>query len=77
MMIPFLKRKKTSDPSPYPPDLFEPVLRSSICTGEKTACFRNRETGKLHQILAIRSREDLEDFGKQYGVNTEKMKTVF
>lgn len=72
-------RKKNAAPalSPYSLESFEPVLRSSICTGEATACFRNRETGKLHEIMVIRSPKDLADFGKQYGVDIENMRTVY
>ena len=71
------KKKNAPVPSPYPPESFEPVLRSSICTGEATACFRNRETGKLHEIMVINSPKDLTDFAKQYGVDIESMRTVY
>ena len=32
-----------------------PVIRSSICTGEKTAGFKDQETGKFQDICCIRS----------------------
>ncbi len=70
-------RKKTPQPIPCPPEQFEPVLRSSICTGEMTACFRDRGTGKLKEIMVIRSPKDLADFGKEYGVDVSKMRTVY
>ena len=73
----FSRKKKLPEPSPYPPERYEPVLRSSICTGEKTACFRDLETGKLHEILVIRTRQDLEEFGVQYGVDIENLKTIY
>ena len=53
------------------------MLRSSICTGETTACMRNRETGKLHEIMLIRSDGDLRQFGEAYGVDPEKIRTVY
>ena len=71
------KKKSVPPPSPYSLDRFEPVLRSSICTGEMTACMRDRATGKLHEIMVIRSPKDLADFGKQYGVRVEDMRTVY
>ena len=71
------RKKNLPEPSPYPPEKYEPVLRSSICTGEKTACFRDLETGKLHEILVIRTRQDLEEFGVQYGVDIENLKTIY
>ena len=38
-------REKRTPRSFYPLEQFEPVLRSSICTGEMTVCFRDREAG--------------------------------
>ena len=75
----FWKKKKDSAPapSPYPVEAYEPVLRSSICTGEMTACFRNRETGKMIDIMLIRNPKDLADFGTQYGVDVGIMRTVY
>ena len=61
----------------FPPDQYEPVLRSSICTGEKTACMRDRKTGQLHEIMLIRDPYELEQFGKKYGVDTARIKTIY
>ena len=36
-----------------------PVIRSSICTGEKTAGFKDMDTGKFEDICCIRSDRDL------------------
>lgn len=73
--------RKKSSPSPvsapFPLERFEPVLRSSICTGECTACMRDRESGKLHEIMVIRSSNDLEQFRKQYLVDIENLRTVY
>ena len=70
-------RKKSASTSLYPIEKYEPVLKSSICTGELTACFRDRETGKVHDIMVIRNPKDLHDFGKEYGVDVENMRTVY
>ena len=44
------KREKPAPAAPaWPPEQYEPVIRSSICTGEQVACMRERETGKLHE----------------------------
>ncbi len=75
-----LFRKKAAPVEPdlsYPSEHFEPVLRSSICTGEKTACMRDRKTGQMHEIMLIRDPSDLEQFGKKYGVDTSQIKTVY
>ena len=60
-------RKKEMPPQ-FPPEQFEPVLRCSICTGEQVACMRDRETGKLRELMLIRSEADLESFRRTYGV---------
>ena len=63
-------RKK--DKAEYPQfDLEEwtPVIRSSICTGEKTACMRNKGTGRIREIMLIRSERDLEDFRRNYNIS--------
>ena len=61
----------------YPAEQYEPVIRTSICTGEMTACMQDRSSGKLTEIMLIRTPYDLAQFGKQYGVDIEKMRTVY
>ncbi len=63
-------RKKERVPE-FPPEKFEPVLRCSICTGEQVACMREREGGKLREIMLIRDADDLETFRRNYGVTGE------
>ena len=54
-----------------------PVIRSSICTGEKTAGFKDRDTGKFVDICCIRSNKDLEEFMKTYGILREEIRTEY
>lgn len=72
-----LFRKTGPRPLRFPPEEYEPVLRSSICTGEKTACVREKATGKLREVQLIRSQKDLEEFCRDCGVEPEKIKTVY
>ena len=62
--------KKKTPPTVTVYDLtrYAPVLRCSICTGEQTAGFRDRETGVFHEIMLIRDERDLEEFKRAYGV---------
>ena len=46
----------------------KPVIRASICTGEKVACFKNLHTGALEEVMLIRNDADLEEFRKRYGI---------
>ncbi|MBQ9198918.1 MAG: aspartate dehydrogenase [Lachnospiraceae bacterium] len=45
-----------------------PVLRCSICTGERVAGFKDKTTGKFNDITLIRTDADLKQFMKEYGV---------
>ena len=44
----------------------KPVLRCSICTGEKVAGFKNIHTGKFEVVMLIRSDEELDVFKAMY-----------
>lgn len=47
----------------------QPAIMSSICTGEQVAGFKNLETGKFEDIVAIKSPKDLKKFLKTYGID--------
>lgn len=70
-------KKKEPAPPAYPPEEYEPVIRSSICTGEKVACMRNRQSGRMQEIMLIRTQEDLDSFCRQYGLSPDRIKTVY
>ena len=46
-------------------------------TGEQTACMRDRETGKLHELMVIRSSQDMQQFAKEYGIDLDAVRTVY
>ena len=74
MLFPWRKRKQA--PAAYDKALLEPVVRSSICTGEKVAGFRERDTGRFREISLIRSEADLDDFKRRYGIEGE-IRTIY
>ncbi len=51
-----------------------PVIRSSICTGEQVAGFKDLQTGRFTEIMMIRDNEDLEEFMQTYGVVREEIR---
>ena len=61
----------------YDPEKMTPASRSSICTGERTACMRHRETGKVHEVMLIRTQQDLKAFAEQYGVEPDAIETIY
>ena len=52
----------------------EPVLRASICTGEKVAGYRDTATGRFTEVMLIRNDEDLRQFLTAYGLREEELK---
>ena len=64
----FGKRKKQIVP-PYNKDGKIPVIRSSICTGEQVAGFKDPVTGKFDDLMLIRDSSDLSEFLLQYQVD--------
>ena len=69
--------RKKPEPPRFPPEEYEPLLRQSICTGEMTACVRERATGRVREVQLIRDREDLEEFCAAYGADPDSVKTIY
>ena len=57
---------------PFDPEKQIPVLRSSICTGEKVAGFKDLEGGHFTEVMLIRSPKDEERFREIYGLESVK-----
>ena len=55
----------------------KPVIRSSICTGEKVAGFRDLRTGRFTEIMLIRTPGDLEEFRRLYGIGERELSTQY
>ncbi len=49
------------------------VIKSSICTGEKVAGFKNKETGAFTEVMLIKNIADETTFKKIYGIETLKV----
>ena len=60
----------------YDHDRFTPVIRSSICTGEKTAGFRENGTGRFREVMLIASPADLAAFRERYNI-TGDIETIY
>lgn len=68
--------KKTKKQS-YNKDEQKPIIRSSICTGEKVAGFKDLNTGKFTEVMAIKSNKDLDIFLEQYDIEVAEIKTEY
>ena len=73
----FTKRISPCRDLRYPGDAYRPVIRSSICTGEKTACMQDLKTGHLTELMLIKSEADIDAFCEEYGVRREDIATVY
>lgn len=49
----------------------KPVIKSSICNGEQVAGFKDIHTGKIEEVMLIRSQADLDKFKAMYGIDEE------
>lgn len=51
-----------------------PVIRSSICTGEQVAGFKDLTDGRFEDLMLIQNSRDLEEFLRQYQVEEKEIK---
>ena len=54
--------KKKSIVKSYDKENKRPVIKASICNGEQVAGFKDIHTGKIEEVMLIRSQADLENF---------------
>ena len=60
------KRKQVKES--YDRENQRPVIRASICTGEKVAGFKDIHTGKFTEVMVIRDSKDMEEFTTKYDI---------
>lgn len=66
----FWKRKRNSQKA-YDRTGKIPVIRASICTGERVAGFKDVKSGRFEDLMVIHSDRDLQKFLKEYEVRAE------
>ena len=66
----FRKKQKTNS---YDKENLRPVIRASICTGEKVAGFKEINTVKFMEIMLIRDHKDLYEYKEMYGIKDEEI----
>lgn len=64
------QRRSLRDAVPYDPETQYPVIRASICTGERVAGFKDKRTGHFVEVMLIRSSEDERRFMEAYEIET-------
>ena len=62
--------KKKAKVYSYDKEHMKPVIKTSICTGEQVAGFKDLDTGHFDEIMLIRNAADLDSFMEMYDVAT-------
>lgn len=57
----------------FNPETHYAVIRSSICTGEKVAGFKNKKDGHFTEVMLIRSKRDEDKFKQTYNLKSVKV----
>lgn len=60
---------------PYDRELQKPVIKSSICTGEKVAGFKDVQTGRFTEVMLIQNSKDMDLFLEKYDISVAEIKT--
>ena len=64
----FFKKGKKETKGAYDKTGKIPVIRASICTGEKVAGFKDTASGRFEELMLIRNEEDKKRFLLEYDV---------
>jgi len=68
------RRRKSVVTAPYDKTGKIPVIRSSICTGEQVAGFKEITTGTFHEVMLLQTEADYQEFLRLYGVEESEIK---
>lgn len=69
----FKKKGHSEEKVPFDPKTQYAVIRSSICTGEKVAGFKNKTDGHFTEVMLIRTPEEERLFKEIYGLESVKV----
>ena len=72
-----IRKPKSEAVYEYHPDRESPAVRSSICTGEKVAGFVDKETGRFHEVMLIRTPDDMAKFKSQFHLEGKDIKHIY
>ena len=68
-------KKRKSFSVKYDPDKEYPVIKASICNGERVAGFKSKEDGHFTEVTFIANEADLKAFKDACGI--EEIKTEY
>ena len=68
--LPKRHSKSLKDTVPFDPETQLPIIRASICTGERVAGFKDKATGRFTEVMLIRSTADELKFREAYQIES-------
>ena len=69
-----LFRKRKDPVSSYDKSEKIPTIRSSICTGEQVAGFKDPVSGKFEELMLVRDGRDFQEFLRRYQVKESEIR---
>ena len=60
--------RKKPEVRQYDRELYKPVVKCSICTGEQVAGFKDMQSGRFEEVMLIKNNKDLDVFMQLYDV---------
>lgn len=69
--------QKKIEKESYDKENQKPVVKSSICTGEKVAGFKDLQTGKFTEVMLIKDSRDMDIFLEKYDISVAEIKTEY
>lgn len=67
--------RKKVEKQTYDKENQKPIIRSSICTGEKVAGFKDIHTGKFTEVMLIKNDNDMKVFLSKYDISRDEVRT--
>ena len=71
------KRRARPIEAAFDPATQQVAVRRSICTGEMTVGFVDRQTGRFQDVGCVEDQQGLEDFCRRVGARVEDVKTIY
>ena len=71
-MLMFNKKSK-KETKTYNPETEYPMIRASICTGEKTAGIKDKATGHVRDTRLIKDDRELEAFMREFSITDRSL----
>lgn len=67
--------RKKVEKQTYNKENQKPIIRSSICTGEKVAGFKDIHNGKFTEVMLIKNDNDMKVFLAKYDISADEVRT--